>query len=156
MLAAGADVICIAEAATALEAIDRSAFEAFVLPYINEMTDYFRDTLDVQSIVQFCGDVSKFGDAISNISAAAIGIDSVANVKTVKSLVGCKAIMGNIGAELLTNGEPNAVFRAGMQSLIDGVDILAPSCYVSLKTPITNARSLIRAVMRSDPPAPCC
>lgn len=156
MLEAGADVICIAETATALEAIDRTAFEAFVLPYVNETADHFRDTFSIQSIIQFCGDITEFGDALSNVSAGAIGIDSAADVKTVKNLAKCKAIMGNVDAELLEHGEPNAVFRAGMQSLIDGVDILAPACDVGLQTPIANARSLIRAVMRSDPPAPCC
>lgn len=156
MLEAGADVICIAEAASALEVIDQSAFKAFVLPYVNEMADHFQDAFGAQSIVYFCGDAMRFGDTLSDVSAAAIGIDSVADVKTVKSLARCKAIMGNVDVELLEHGEANAVFRAGMQSLIDGVDIVSPACGIGLKTPIANARSLIRAVMRSDPPAPCC
>lgn len=156
MLGAGADVICITETATIIEAIERIAFEEFMLPYVNEMADHFRNAFDAQSIVYLCGDVVRFGKALSNISAEAIGFGSTVDVKTVKGLVKCKAIMGNVDTELFERGSPNAVFRAGMQSLIDGVDILAPSCGVDIKTPIANARSLIRAVMRSDPPAPCC
>ncbi len=156
MLEAGADIVCVSETSAAFKTIDRTDFEEFVLPYINETTDHFRNTFGALSIVYLCGDIVKFGDALSNIAAEAIGFDSTVDVKAIKGLAKCKAIMGNVSTELLEREEPNAVFRAGMQSLIGGVDILAPSCSVSLKTPIANTRSLIRAVMRSDPPAPCC
>ncbi|NCO66666.1 MAG: methylcobamide--CoM methyltransferase [Candidatus Aquicultor secundus] len=160
MLEAGADIVCVSETAATFKAIDRTDFEEFVLPYANEMAEHFRDAFGAQSIIyfcgDFCGDIARFGDALSSISAEAIGFDSTVDVKAIKVLAKCKAIMGNVNTALLEREEPNAVFRAGMQSLISGVDILAPSCSVSLRTPIANARSLIHAVMRSDPPAPCC
>jgi [methyl-Co(III) methanol-specific corrinoid protein]:coenzyme M methyltransferase len=156
MLAAGADIVCISETSAAFKAIDRIDFEEFILPYVNETAEHFQSVFGTHVIIYLCGDIVRFGDALSNISAEAIGLDSTVDAKAVKELARCKVIMGNINAELLEREEPNAVFRAGIQGLISGIDILAPACSVSLKTPITNARSLMRAVMRSDPPAPCC
>ncbi|MBS3909985.1 MAG: MtaA/CmuA family methyltransferase [Actinobacteria bacterium] len=157
MLEAGADVLCIADPSATGEIIGREAFGEFVLPYLNEMLDHFRNVFDVPAIVHICGDVRSLGTALADISAEAISVDSVVGIKTLKELIGGKVTMGNISTRLLEKGEPDSVFKSGMNALVSGgVDILAPACGISPKTPIRNIRSLPKAIARTKPQAPCC
>ena len=151
MLAAGADVVCIADPSATGEIIGRRSFEEFVVPYVNGMLDRFRGHFKVPSIVHICGNVKTLGGALSAIEADAISIDSLVSMGLLKAMIGQKAAMGNVSTHLLTNGTPEAVLKAASGCLERGADILAPACGISPITPVENVRALLRAVTHGGP-----
>lgn len=138
LVEAGADVICIADPSATGELIGRGAFEAFVLPYLNEMTAHFRQRYGTPTIVHICGNVKSLGTVLQQLSAEAVSVDSVVGIPQLKNLACGKVTMGNISTFLLEGGEPEKVARVSQQCLSQGVDILAPACGISPRTPIKN------------------
>jgi len=138
LVAAGADVICIADPSATGDLIGRGAFEAFVLPYLNEMTDHYRQQYGKPSIVHICGDVKSLGTVLQQLTAEAVSIDSIVGIPQLKNLAPAKVSMGNISTYLLELGEPDQLARVSAQCLSQGVDILAPACGISPRTPMAN------------------
>lgn len=145
MLEAGADVVCVADPSATGEIIGRPVFEEFALPLVNELAGHFRERYQAPSIVHICGDVRTLGKALADIDAEIISVDSVVSVGQLKELAGDKVSMGNVSTHLLERSGPAEVLEAGKGRLRAGVDILAPACGISPRTPIANIRSLYEA-----------
>lgn len=142
LIEAGADVVCIADPSATGEIIGREAFAEFALPYLNELTDHFRERYGVPTIVHICGNVKSLGSALSSLSAAAVSVDSMVGIETLRELAPGKATMGNISTFLLERGEPEQIAKASRHCLADGVNIIAPACGISPRTPIANIRAV--------------
>jgi [methyl-Co(III) methanol-specific corrinoid protein]:coenzyme M methyltransferase len=138
LVEAGADVICIADPSATGDLIGRAAFDEFVLPCINQMTEHFRSRYGKPSIVHICGDAKRLGTVLRGLSAEAVSVDSVVGVRHLHRMVPGKVTMGNISTHLLERGEPAKLAKAAEQCLRHGVDILAPACGISPKTPMRN------------------
>lgn len=147
LVEAGADVICIADPSATGDLIGRAAFEEFVLPYLNEMTDHFRSRYGKPSIVHICGDVKRLGTALELLSAEALSVDSVVGIKQLQDLAPRKVTMGNISTYILERGEPEKLEKVSEQCLRNGVDILAPACGISPKTPIKNIQAVAKTAL---------
>ncbi|SPF43044.1 Uroporphyrinogen decarboxylase (URO-D) [Syntrophobacter sp. SbD1] len=148
LVEAGADVICIADPGATGDLIGRVAFEEFVLPYLNEMTDHFRRRYRKPSIVHICGDVNRLGTVLQHLSADAVSVDSVVGIQQLQNLAPGKVTMGNISTYTLERGEPAKLVKVTEQCLKHGVDILAPACGISPKTPMKNIQAVAETAAR--------
>ena len=148
LVEAGADVVCIADPSATGDLIGRAAFEEFVLPCINEMTEHFRSRYGKPSIVHICGDAKRLGDVLRGLSAEVVSVDSIVGVQHLRSMVPGKVTMGNISTYVLERGEPAKLAKAAEQCLRHGVDILAPACGISPKTPMKNILAVAEAVLK--------
>ncbi len=142
---AGADVICIADPSATGEILGKKVFADFALPYINALTNYFREKHGLPSIVHICGDVRPLGGLLGEIAAEAVSVDSMVSIKTLREFAPAKVSMGNVSTYLLEKGEPADVARHGERCVRAGVGILAPACGLGPKTSIANIKSLSRA-----------
>ena len=142
LIEAGADLVCIADPSATGELIGGKAFAEFVLPYLNLMTEHFRDRFGTPAIVHICGDVKSLGGQLGELSAEVVSVDAMVGIPKLKELARGKLTMGNISTFLLEQGSADAVERAGLACLAHGVDILAPACGIGPRTPIANIRSL--------------
>ncbi|MGD0229211.1 MAG: uroporphyrinogen decarboxylase family protein [Syntrophorhabdales bacterium] len=138
MLLAGADVICIADPSATGEIVGRSGFEEFVAPYINRIIELLSSEFHVPSIVHICGNVKTLGNALGSLTADAVSVDSMVNIGLLKQMIGEKVSMGNVSTHLLAEGSADNVLNAARACLGRGVDILAPACGISPKTPLEN------------------
>ena len=102
------------------------------------MTDHFRRRYRKPSIVHICGDVNRLGTVLQRLSAEAVSVDSAVSIQQLQKLVPGKVTMGNISTYTLERGEPAKLAKVTEQCLKHGVDILAPACGISPKTPIKN------------------
>lgn len=152
MLEAGADVVCIADPSATGEIIGRAAFEEFALPYINKLVEHFHERFGVPAIVHICGNVKSLGDALGAISAEVISVDSVVSITALKKQAEGKVSMGNISTYLLEQGYPAQVLKAGRNRIKGGINILAPACGISPRTPVANIRSLYEAAIHDGRP----
>ena len=146
LIEAGADLICIADPSATGEIIGREAFAEFALPYLNELSDHFLARFGAPTIVHICGNVKSLGGSLANVSAAAVSIDSLVGIGTLKELAPGKVAMGNVSTFMLEKGEPQQLAKSARRCLADGVDILAPACGISPRTPVANIRALAEAV----------
>jgi [methyl-Co(III) methanol-specific corrinoid protein]:coenzyme M methyltransferase len=145
MLLAGADVLCIADPSATGEIVGRNGFEEFVAPYINRIIERLTGEFHVPSIVHICGNVKTLGNALGGLAADAISVDSMVNIALLKQMIGEKVSMGNVSTHLLADGSADTVLSAARGCLRKGVDILAPACGISPKTPLENVKALQRA-----------
>jgi MtaA/CmuA family methyltransferase len=148
LVEAGADVICIADPSATGDLIGRAAFAEFVLPCINRMTDHFRNRYGKPAIVHICGDAKRLGSVLQDLSAEAVSVDSVVGIQHLQSMVPDKVTMGNISTFVLERGEPAKLTKTAEQCLRHGVDILAPACGISPKTPMKNILAVAEAASR--------
>ncbi len=146
LLAAGADVVCIADPSATGEIIGREAFSEFVLPYLNELADHFQARFGVPTIVHICGNVKSLGNSLADISAAALSVDAMVSIPTLRELAPGKVTMGNVSTFMLEKADPERLFKAARHCLSAGVDILAPACGISPRTPVANIRRMSDAV----------
>lgn len=152
LIGAGADLICIADPSATGELIGGKAFTEFVLPYLNLMTEHFRERFGTPAIVHICGDVKSLGDRLAELSAEVVSVDSVVGIQKLKELARGKLTMGNVSTYLLEKGSADAVGRAGRACLALGVDILAPACGIGPRTPLANIQSLAQSASQSGEP----
>jgi [methyl-Co(III) methanol-specific corrinoid protein]:coenzyme M methyltransferase len=150
LLTAGADLVCIADPSATGEIIGREAFAEFVLPYLNELTEHFRERFAAPTIVHICGNVKSLGNSLADISAAALSVDSMVSIATLRELAPGKVTMGNVSTFMLEKADPERLFRAARHCLAAGVDILAPACGISPRTPVANIRGMFDAVAALD------
>ena len=151
LIEAGADLVCIADPSATGEIIGRGAFAEFALPYLNRLSDHFRERFGVPTIVHICGNVKNLGDSLALLSAAAVSIDSLVGIATLKELAPKQVTMGNVSTFLLEKGDPEQLAKNARRCLLEGVDILAPACGISPGTPVANIRAVADAVLPGAP-----
>jgi [methyl-Co(III) methanol-specific corrinoid protein]:coenzyme M methyltransferase len=151
LLEAGADVVCIADPSATGDLIGPAAFEEFVIPYINSMTDHFKSRYGKPSIVHICGDAKRLGAILRGLTAEAVSVDSVVAIKDLHRIVPERVSMGNISTFALEKSEPVKLAKMAEQCLRHGVDILAPACGISPKTPLKHILAVAGAVLQDTP-----
>jgi len=150
LIEAGADLVCIADPSATGELLGRKSFSEFTIPYINELTVYFREKYKVPCIVHICGRIRPLGTVLSALEAEVLSVDSITSIKVLKEYAPDKIAMGNVSTYLLAEGDPERVLRSGKLCLKRGADILAPACGISPLTSIANIKALSRAVLDRD------
>lgn len=143
LVAAGADVLCLADPGATGDLIGGALFAELALPALNAVVEAFR----VPVIVHICGDLVRVGAPLARLAGAALSVDSCVSLAELRALAPGRPVMGNVSTLRLHRGDPESVRRAAEHCLRGGADILAPACGVSPKTPLGNLRGLAAAAL---------
>lgn len=148
LVKAGADVMVIADPSATGEILGPRMFGKFAVPYLNRMTDAIH-AMDIPVIIHICGDANPVFEQLKELKAECISFDSLVNVKKAIELLPGKRIMGNVSTILLQKGPEERIRTVSKRLLDAGVNILAPACGISSKTPVAHMRALTETAKRS-------
>jgi len=143
LIESGADIVVIADPSATGEILGPRMFREFALPYLNRMISAMH-AKGKPVIVHICGDVRPIYDSLKALEADCISVDNAVNMKEAKDALPAKRMMGNVSTRLLQNGPLNSISGVS-RSLLDSVDILAPACGISAKTPVAHIRAMTEA-----------
>lgn len=144
-IAAGADVIAIADPTATGEILGSLNFREFVSPCLKRLVGEIR-TAGSGAIVHICGDAAALLDDLKGIKGAALSFDSLVNMKRAKEKLEGIIVMGNISTQLIHQGTPDKIAGAVKHCIVSKVDIVSPACGISLKTPLLNLKTLTSTV----------
>jgi MtaA/CmuA family methyltransferase len=147
MVRHGADVICVSDPNATGEIIGPGLFADYFLPQYQRIFQRLR-AQGAGTILHICGDVTRTLPLLGQAQADAVSLDSFASVNTIRQELDSSPLMGNVSTLLLSRGEPEAIERAVLRVLRDGVDIVAPSCGLDRSTPSINVQRMCRTVKR--------
>jgi [methyl-Co(III) methanol-specific corrinoid protein]:coenzyme M methyltransferase len=158
LVAAGADVVCIADPSATGELLGKTVFDAFALPGLNRLADRFR-ALGRPTIVHICGRLAPLGTSLGALSAEAVSVDSCVSLADLRAQAAGKATMGNVSTFKLERGTSEEVAEAAEACLRRGADIVAPACGLGPRTPLANvaaaAGRVVGAAAGADGGAAC-
>lgn len=147
LIESGADIIVIADPSATGEILGPRMFKEFALPYLNRMIAAMH-AKGKRVIVHICGDVKPVYGSLAELDADCISVDNAVNMKDAKNALPTKRLMGNVSTMLLQNG-PLKSIQVVSSSLLDAVDILAPACGISAKTPVMHIKAMTEAAKGS-------
>jgi [methyl-Co(III) methanol-specific corrinoid protein]:coenzyme M methyltransferase len=145
LIKSGADVIMISDPSATGEILGPKMFREFALPYLNKMITYMH-ALSRPVIVHICGNVNSIYEPLKWITSECISVDSIANIRDVKVKLPEKRLMGNVCTRLLQNGPSHTIHKVSKNLLNFGIDILAPACGLSAKTPVKHIKAMAEVV----------
>jgi [methyl-Co(III) methanol-specific corrinoid protein]:coenzyme M methyltransferase len=144
---AGADVLCIADPSATGELLGKAAFRDFAAPYIDDVTRHFAER-GKPMIVHVCGDATCLGDALDQLAAPVVSVDSIVRLDLLREAAPAKALMGNLSTSLLEFGRDEKVAQAARVCARRGADIVAPACGIGARTPAANLRAAATALRK--------
>lgn len=147
LIDSGADIVVIADPSATGEILGPKLFSEFALPYLNRMIAAIH-AKGKPVIVHICGDVKSVYEQLKRLDADCISVDNAVNMKEAKDTLSGKRLMGNVSTRLLQNG-PQKSIEVVSRSLLDSVDILAPACGISAKTPVMHIKAMTEAAKSS-------
>lgn len=143
-IAAGADVLCIADHATG-DLISARMYRQFLLPYHRELTQ----RLGCPTVLHICGNTLDRLDAICTAGFDCFHFESKVDAREAVALAaGRISLMGNVNnPEVLLNGTAEQAAAQARYARDAGVRIIGPECAIPLITPTENLKA-IAAVAR--------
>jgi len=143
-IAAGADVLCIADHATG-DLISARMYSQFLLPYHRELTQ----RLGCPTVLHICGNTLDRLDAICTAGFDCFHFESKVDAREAVALAaGRISLMGNVNnPEVLLNGTAEQAAAQARYARDAGVRIIGPECAIPLITPTENLKA-IAAVAR--------
>lgn len=143
-LEAGADLIAISDPSGTGEILGPKLFAAFVIPYLNRITETLTPLSPLGTIVHICGRLGPILEELNELHCPVLSFDSITSVSQVRAVTD-KAIMGNVSTHTLEFGEPHQIKNLTHSALRQGVDILAPACGIGARTRIVQLQTMISA-----------
>lgn len=143
----GADVIAIADPSATGEILGPRLFKEFVLPYLNRMIAAMH-ARGILVIVHICGDIRPVYKPLAMLDADCLSVDSVVSMRDARKALPAKKLMGNVSTGILQKG-PSPLIEKLSKDLLNTVDILAPACGISAKTPVVHLRAMTETAKRS-------
>jgi MtaA/CmuA family methyltransferase len=140
-IAAGAEVVCIADPTATGEILGGPRFRACVLPHLARLVQGLKDS-GARVIVHICGRVEAIDAELRELPAHAVSFDSVADILAIHQSRPPWRVMGNVSPFLLEKGPPEAVWRRSRQLIAGGVQLVAPACGVIPTTPVEHLRAM--------------
>ncbi|TLD42687.1 MAG: Methylcobalamin methyltransferase MMP0831 [Candidatus Jettenia ecosi] len=141
----GADLIVISDPSATGEILGPKLFKEFAIPYLNRMINHIH-MFEKPVIVHICGDISAIYGPLNELGAECISVDSAVNIKEARAMIPGKKLMGNVSTILLQNGPINTIQKISKNLLDFGIDILAPACGLSAKTPVRHIKAMTEMV----------
>ncbi|NPV46057.1 MAG: MtaA/CmuA family methyltransferase [Armatimonadetes bacterium] len=138
---AGADAIVISDPTATGELLGAKAYAEFAGPYLRQAVAAVREA-GAPAIVHVCGCPNTILGHLADLEVAAVSVDETASLPRARAALRRQRLMGNISAELLRAGAPEAIAANARRALDMGVDILAPACGVIARTPAAHLRVL--------------
>lgn len=146
LIDSGADLIVIADPSATGEILGPAMFKEFALPYLNRIT-LAMQRLNRPVIVHICGNIRSIFSPLTGLAAEGISVDSAVDMKEAKDALSGKVLMGNVSTRLLQNGQAGHIKAVSRNLISSGVDILAPACGISAKTPVKNIQAMKEAAV---------
>ncbi len=146
-IAAGADVLCLADHATG-DLVRGSMYRDFLQPIHREIIQEIGSPI----VLHICGNTLDRLGYIADAGFDAFHFDSkVDAVAAVKAVGDRLSLLGNVNnPDVLYSGTPEQAEAQARYAVAAGVRIVGPECAVPLRTPIANLKAIVRAV---DPAA---
>ncbi|HTP08437.1 MAG TPA: MtaA/CmuA family methyltransferase [Anaerolineae bacterium] len=140
-IAAGADVLCIADHATG-DLVSPKMYRDFLLPYHRELTQ----RLGCPTVLHICGNTLSRIQYIRESGFDAFHFDSkVDALKAVEAAAGQISLIGGVSnIQALYYGTPELVVEQADKAVQAGVRIIGPECAVPLRTPLENLKAIAR------------
>jgi [methyl-Co(III) methanol-specific corrinoid protein]:coenzyme M methyltransferase len=141
-VAAGADAIVLADPTATGEILGEQSYQEFAAPYLRQAVAAIRET-GVPVIVHTCGCPHTILGSLAELEVEAVSVDETADLRQARAALSRQRLMGNVSANLLQGGPPEAIAANARRVLAEGVDILAPACGVIARTPAAHLRVLV-------------
>jgi len=90
--------------------------------------------------------VSPVYELLKELVSECISVDSKVNIREAKNIISGKKLMGNVSTILLQNGPIDRIQNTSRNLLDCGIDILAPACGMSAKTPVDHIKAMTSVV----------
>lgn len=144
LIEAGADVVVVADPSATGEILGPAMFREFALPYLNRLALRFR-ALGRPVITHICGNIKPVLTTLGELASEGLSVDSTVDIIEAKKALPGKVLMGNVSTRLLQNGRVEHIKAVSANLISSGVDILAPACGISAKTPVGNIKTMKEA-----------
>ncbi|SMB99062.1 [methyl-Co(III) methanol-specific corrinoid protein]:coenzyme M methyltransferase [Thermanaeromonas toyohensis ToBE] len=143
-LKAGADVITVADHATG-DLVSGTCYRDFLLPVHQEITRQ----IEGPTILHICGNTIDRLEYVVLAGFSGFHFDSKVNPRRAHEIVaGRISLIGNVNNPVtLLEGTPEDVRREVFAICEAGIEIIAPECAVPLRTPNTNLKAIVEAVV---------
>jgi len=146
---AGADAILIGEASCSGMLISPDTYRDFVVAHHARLCA----TITVPNILHICGRTAKQIPHLLKTGVTAYSFDEGAKIEIVQPLLKGKiAMVGYVPTVgTLLDGQPEDVYRAAVDCLQHGVDVLAPGCSLPPHTSSANIAAMVQAAQDWTP-----
>lgn len=140
-IAAGADVLCLADHATG-DLVRSTMYRDFLAPVHREILQ----ELGCPVILHICGKTLDRMGYIADVGFDAFHFDSKNDALAAVRAVGDRlSLVGNINnPEVLFVGTPDSVEKQTRYAIESGVRVVGPECAVPLRTPLENLKTISR------------
>lgn len=145
-LKAGADFIAISDPSGTGEILGEALFEAFALPYLNQIAESLGSYKTNSVIIHICGRLKSIYPSLKRLQCPVLSFDALTNAAQVREHVPGKILMGNISTYTLEFGTEEQITQMAKGALEQGVGILAPACGLGMDTPIRNLQAMKRGI----------
>jgi [methyl-Co(III) methanol-specific corrinoid protein]:coenzyme M methyltransferase len=146
-IAAGADVLCIADHATG-DLVGPWTYRDFLLPVHKELTQ----RLGCPTVLHICGNTLDRMDDICEAGFDCFHFDSKVDARdAVAQIAGRMSLIGNVNnPEVLLHGTPEQAAEHTQYAIDAGVQVVGPECAIPLQTPLENLQAISRIVDDDD------
>lgn len=150
-IAAGADVLCIADHATG-DLISARMYRQFLLPYHRELTQ----RLGCPTVLHICGNTYDRLEDICTAGFDCFHFESKVDAReAVARAAGRISLMGNVNnPEVLLQGQPEDVAAQARYARDAGVRVIGPECAIPLVTPTANLQAIAQVAREQALPSP--
>jgi [methyl-Co(III) methanol-specific corrinoid protein]:coenzyme M methyltransferase len=141
-IAAGADVICLADHATG-DLVSPRTYRDFLMPVHQEILQ----EIGCPTILHICGDTTNRLEYLVQAGFDCFHFDSKVDARVARSkMAGRMSLVGNVNnPQTLLRGTPEDARRETLYALEAGVEIAGPECAVPLITPNANLQAIVAA-----------
>ncbi len=142
-IAAGADVIVLADPGASGEIIGGELFRKLVVPSLNAIIRTIKDC-GKPAVLHICGNILPLVEELAAIPWDALSVDSIVSLRKLKDHFPKRPLMGNVSTHMMAVSNEDKVYRASIRA-VEISAILAPACGLPTTTLPENIRGMVRA-----------
>ncbi|MGZ3392838.1 MAG: uroporphyrinogen decarboxylase family protein [Isosphaeraceae bacterium] len=139
----GATVIVIHDDTATPALLGLTLFQEFTTRYLATLIEHIHGS-GTPVILHLCGNLVDALPLLAHLGSDALSVGATTSVRAVKEVAPSLPVMGNVSTMKLHLGNPAWVEARAERLLAEGVDILAPACGLSVRTPLANIHALTK------------
>lgn len=140
-LAAGAQVIAIADPSGTGELLGPKHFAAFAVPYLRRLVQALQ-AQGAEVIVHICGQMKEVFPQMDQIPAQALSFDAVVPMSEARRALPDRVLMGNVSTYALELASPEKIRTLTRVCRRGGANIIAPACGLGMRSPLRNLQAM--------------